>query len=183
MLSAVILASFFSCRCALVKLPPLSRSGFALMSDWTEAETRELVRLWPKASAKQIAERLGRPRAAITGKASRLVRDGVLPPGRAKRFAANAETSPHGGALSLPHGTANQPLHVKHPNNALAKSMDTANTLTMRPCALAELDDGHCRWPLAETTEVAVLFCGGDAVPGRRYCSHHLRLAARSGRF
>jgi hypothetical protein len=48
----------------------------------------------------------------------------------------------------------------------------------MRRRSLLELDDGQCRWPLATVTEVATLFCGGDAVPGRCYCAHHLQRAS-----
>jgi len=56
---------------------------------WSDAETRELVTLWPTASAAQIAKRLHRPIGAITGKASRLRRDGVLPAGGEKHFAVS----------------------------------------------------------------------------------------------
>src|SRR5947207_3433752 len=56
---------------------------------WSDAETRELVTLWPTASAAQIAKRLHRPIGAITGKASRLRRYGVLPAGGEKHFAVS----------------------------------------------------------------------------------------------
>jgi hypothetical protein len=48
------------------------------MSLWTDTETRELINLWPTASAAQIARRLHRPRYAVTAKATRLIRDGAL---------------------------------------------------------------------------------------------------------
>ena len=50
----------------------------------------------------------------------------------------------------------------------------------MRPCALIELDDGRCHWPLGDVHQVATLFCGGATVPGHRYCPHHLRMARYS---
>jgi hypothetical protein len=53
---------------------------------WTDDELRELVALWPTNSAKQIAERLHRPRWAIWGKAKRLRAEGVLPDGVHKHF-------------------------------------------------------------------------------------------------
>src|SRR5437879_821937 len=56
---------------------------------WSDAETRELVTLWPTASAAQIAKGLHRPIGAIMGKASRLRRDGVLPAGGEKHFAVS----------------------------------------------------------------------------------------------
>ena len=55
------------------------------------------------------------------------------------------------------------------------------DALDMRPCSLLELDDSRCRWPLGEAEAVATMFCGGDAVPGRRYCPHHLRRARGQG--
>jgi GcrA cell cycle regulator len=51
----------------------------------------------------------------------------------------------------------------------------------MRPCSLLELDDSRCHWPLGDAEAVATMFCGGDAVPGRRYCPHHLRRARGQG--
>ena len=48
------------------------------MSRWTDEELRELVTLWPTSTAAQIAYRLHRPRAAICGKAKRLLQKGLL---------------------------------------------------------------------------------------------------------
>jgi len=63
------------------------------MSTWTDDETRELVTLWPKASAAQIARRLHRPRAAVSGKVKRLRAEGLLPDtGGAKHFEINPRT-------------------------------------------------------------------------------------------
>jgi hypothetical protein len=42
------------------------------MRIWRPDETRELVELWPIASASQIGEKLQRPRSAIASKALRL---------------------------------------------------------------------------------------------------------------
>ncbi len=53
-----------------------------------------------------------------------------------------------------------------------------APPLEMQPCTLVELEAGQCHWPLGEMQQVAVMFCGGAAVPGRRYCAHHLRRAS-----
>ena len=48
------------------------------MSRWTAEEIRELVTLWPTSTAAQIAFSLHRPRAAICGKAKRLLEEGLL---------------------------------------------------------------------------------------------------------
>ena len=109
------------------------------MSDWTDSEIRELVRLWPKASAKHIAERLQRPRSSVSGMATRLRRDGVLlPPGGEKRIAANPWQA----------RARAEPPRANH----------TVDTLAMRPCTLVELADSQCHWPLADMHQVAVLF-------------------------
>jgi len=49
----------------------------------------------------------------------------------------------------------------------------TDDAVAMRPCAILELDDSRCHWPLGEMHRVATQFCGGAATPGRRYCAHH----------
>jgi hypothetical protein len=55
---------------------------------------RELVSLWPKASAAQIASTLHRSRSSICRKAQRLRQNGLLPNGIAKRFAVTPVRSP-----------------------------------------------------------------------------------------
>ena len=45
---------------------------------WTDAETRELVSMWPTASVAQIAKRLQRPRKGVLEKARWLRQDGLL---------------------------------------------------------------------------------------------------------
>ena len=135
------------------------------MRDWTDAETRELISLWPVASAAQIARRLHRSRHAVSGKADRLIRDGVLPAETHKHF----ETNPW------------PPRARPKPTTRPAKpppSIDATAPLQMRPCPLAELDDTRCHWPLGDVYQVATLFCGGEAAPHRRYCAHHLRRAS-----
>ena len=42
------------------------------------------------------------------------------------------------------------------------------------------LDQTRCHWPLGEVNAITTEFCGGAAVPGRRYCPHHLRMARYS---
>ena len=39
-----------------------------------------------------------------------------------------------------------------------------------------ELDETRCHWPLGDS-KGRQLFCGGEAVSGRRYCAHHWRRA------
>jgi hypothetical protein len=136
------------------------------MSLWTDTETRELINLWPTASAAQIARRLHRPRYAVTAKATRLIRDGALRD-VAKHFQVN------------PWPNRARPVHRTMPAKPTPPPVN--NTLEPRPCTLIELDDGRCHWPLGDIEAVAVLFCGGVAVPGRCYCAHHLWIARGQG--
>ncbi len=136
------------------------------MSDWTETETRELVTLWPKASASQIAARLKRPRGSVTGKVQRLQQDGVLPRG-VKHFEVVPVQPRTIGKVWLTETFRHRPSPLD-------------DSLAMQPCTIYELDATRCRWPLGEMHQVAMLFCGGAAAPGQRYCAHHLRMASRS---
>ena len=138
------------------------------MSIWTDDETRELVALWPKASAAQIAGRLQRSRSSICRKAQRLRQDGLLPDGAHKYF----DVVP----MRVPPRRRSRPPQIRIP----PPPSPPDDSLAMQPCMLVELDDARCRWPLGEMHQVAMLFCGGAAAPGQRYCAHHLRMASRS---
>jgi len=144
---------------------------FAAMSTWTDEETRKLVDLWPVASAAQIAKRLQRPRWSVCAKAQRLRRDGVLPPGGEKCFEQN------------PWPVRAKPEAIAARKPAAPLLHDAANLamqpLAMRPRSILELDKTRCRWPLGNIHAVAVEYCGGATLPGKRYCPHHLWLAAR----
>ena len=138
------------------------------MSDWTAEEINTLIALWPVASAAQIARRLHRPTGAISGKASRLRKEGVLPAGGvAKQYNVT------------PWPTRSPLMQMHQLRNAPAKTAGDARA--MQPCSLAELTDRQCHWPLDLGSQVATMFCGGAVEPGRRYCAHHWRMA-RGGR-
>ncbi len=148
-------------------MPPLSTRWFAIMSDWTAEEISTLISLWPVASAAQIARRLHRPTGAISGKASRLRREGVLPAGGvAKRY----DVKPWRARSHL----VCHPTHLKSAPAKPPPSVDDA--LDMRPCSLIELDNTRCHWPLGDIEKVATMFCGGVAVQ-RGYCRHHWQRA------
>jgi GcrA cell cycle regulator len=140
------------------------------MSRWTGEELRELVALWPTNSAKQIAILMHRPRSAVCGKAKRLRAEGLLPHGgRPKHFDVNPRTlkqrvSPKPRITTLPP-----------PPPAVGDRLD------MQTCALHELDDSRCHWPLGDLYQIAALFCGAASVPGRHYCAHHAQMARRDG--
>ena len=141
------------------------------MIPWTTQEISLLIGLWPNASAAQISEQLNRSRASVCGKAMRLRRDNLLPADVEKHFVVNpaVQTRPVPAKTTV---TSITPAKPTPPVDA------TVPPPEMRRCSLLELEDGQCRWPLGTVTEVATLFCGDDAVPGRCYCAHHLQRAS-----
>jgi GcrA cell cycle regulator len=126
--------------------------------EWTEQETRALIKLWPTNSAAQIGKRLQRPRAAVSAKAGRLRREGVpLPAG--KFFEINP-----------------RPRRTR-PKRMIAPPPPVDDSLAMNPCSIIELDRSRCHWPLGGFHDAAAQFCGGNPASGHRYCPHHLRIA------
>ena len=116
------------------------------MSAWSDAETRELIALWPTNSAAQIGKRMHRPRSAVAAKVRRLREDGVMPRHVIKH-------------LDLPVKVRRCRLSRETPRPAAAH--DNA-----APCTLLELTEARCHWPIGDLHQVAVLFCGGMAVTG-----------------
>jgi GcrA cell cycle regulator len=143
------------------------------MIPWTTEETFLLIGLWPKASAAQISRWLNRSRSSICGKAMRLRHDDLLPGAVEKHF----EVKP----VQTRHGRAKTTVTSIMPQKPAPPLDDTVPLPDMWPCALIELDDGRCHWPLGDVHQVATLFCGGATVPGRCYCAHHLRRARGQG--
>ena len=141
------------------------------MIPWTTQEISLLIGLWPNASAAQISKQLNRSRASVCGKAMRLRRDDLLPADVEKHFEVNP-------AVQMRPGRAETTVTSITPAKPTPPVDATVPPPEMRRCSLLELDDRKCRWPLGTVTEVATLFCGGDAVPGRCYCAHHLQRAS-----
>ena len=134
------------------------------MSRWTDEEIRELVTLWPMSTAAQIAFRLHRPRAAICGKAKRLLKEGLLEGKNAKHPNPRKRR------------TRAQPPQIR----IIQPPPQGDDSPAMQSCSILELDQTRCHWPLGEVNAIATEFCGGAAVPGHRYCPHHLRMARYS---
>ena len=139
------------------------------MMPWTAQEISLLIGLWPNASAAQISRRLNRSRASICGKAMRLRRHNVLPPGAQKHFEMKPVQTRPGRTMTTV--TSIMPAKPTPPVDATVPPPET------RRCSLLELDNGQCRWPLGNVHQVVEQFCGDAAVPGSPYCGHHLRMA------
>ena len=106
-----------------------------------------------------------------TACSARLRHDDLLPADVEKHFEVNplVQTRPVSAKTTV---TSISPAKPTLPIDASVPPSD------MRRCSLVELDDGQCRWPLGDVHQVATQFCGGDAVPGRCYCAHHLQRAS-----
>jgi GcrA cell cycle regulator len=103
----------------------------------------------------------------------RLRHDDLLPDGVEKHF----EVKPVQTRPGRPRTTVTSIMPQKP-----APPLDgTVPLPDMRPCALVELDETRCRWPLGEVHEVATEFCGAGKVPALPYCAHHLRIAHGQG--
>ena len=70
---------------------------------------------------------------------------------------------------------------VDSPSGQKLRPTQVDASLARQPCSILELDQTRCHWPLGDIEAVAVLFCGGVAVPGRCYCAHHLWIARGQG--
>jgi GcrA cell cycle regulator len=140
------------------------------MTTWTDDETTTLTNLWQKASAMQIAERLGRPRAAVCAKANRLRREGQLPTTVRKDYQVKPARTP-------------TPAPPRQPSPGILPEMpppQVDDKPVMWPCSLLKLDDTRCHWPLEDPERV--LFCGGDALEHCPYCAYHRRMARGQNR-
>jgi GcrA cell cycle regulator len=143
-------------------------------------------------SGSQIADRLGKTRSAVCGKAWRfgLCLGGMPATGgstvvrvRRKRAAANRKRKDKAqGRKQRPW----EPLLVTAP-----KAADKANRL--RPDSFTPqifppapehqrktvetLEDDSCRWPIGDPQHPDFHFCGARAVLGKPYCLEHCRAA------
>ena len=128
------------------------------MGPWSATETDTLIRMWPTASAAQIASHLHRSRAVGLPKGAVAAPDGLLPPDVEKHF----EVDPwRPGGARPEFGTVPQIIPCRVWRPCPKPGAPDLEALRMRPCALAELDDSRCHWPLGLLHEVATLFCGG----------------------
>jgi GcrA cell cycle regulator len=55
-----------------------------------------------------------------------------------------------------------------------------ARVESVHPCALTELAERTCRWPLGDPMSANFAYCGNEAFNGFTYCVGHARMAYRS---
>lgn len=143
------------------------------MQVWTDDRVELLTSMWGRGySGTQIAVELGGvTRNAVVGKVHRLglsnrIRENCAPP-RPPRARA---------APSLQHRKIRQrPLDIVL---AAPEPEIIEHLIPLRQrCALLDLTDSKCRWPIGDPGTPEFFFCGGAPVDGMPYCNYHSRVA------
>lgn len=146
---------------------------------WNDANTAELIRLWPEGwSASEIARRIGGlSRNAVIGKVHRIglparaVRKAEKNKSKTakpwKEYARNTKPAPKIKAV-VPRLPAEK---LPDPND-----FDRAR-LASGSVTLIDLERHHCRWPVGASDLTNHRFCGCQKIDGLPYCEHHAQRA------
>jgi GcrA cell cycle regulator len=159
--------------------------------DWSEARVALLRRRWGEgASASAIARELsgGVSRSAVLGKIRRLklARRHIKP--RQERASCRQSAGRRDGALPITASSgasalrrALQALGLAPPvcGPGTPQERPGANIAFGPPCALLELGDFTCRWPVGTPGEPDFVFCGAPSLARRPYCLAHCLIAYR----
>ena len=153
---------------------------------WTEERLELLKKLWGEGlSASQIAAELGdgMTRNAVLGKSHRL---GLV------RNSSGKISTPRPNKVSRPsvvpstakpaRGDGPTPVtnSVIQPPSEQPQAPPLSAEATLpqgEGVTIMELREGTCRWPLGDPTTPQFRYCGGHAITGLPYCSHHAQIA------
>jgi GcrA cell cycle regulator len=153
---------------------------------WTEERLELLKKLWGEGlSATQIAAELGggMTRNAVLGKSHRLglVRNGT--PVTSSPRPSTATHPPPAPPTAKP-SRQHSPKPVTTPASQPPSEQRTATLLPVKAdlpkgegLTIMELRESMCRWPLGDPTTPEFRYCGGHALTGLPYCSHHAQIA------
>ena len=115
-------------------------------------------------------------RNAVIGKCSRLgFARHYVPPGRTKaqvhRDNSTAMKFYHAAKKSAPLSL--KPRGMEQANEAADLAADVS------PCAvsLLELRPEHCRWPLGDSRDPDMKYCGAGTIDDASYCARHFRIS------
>lgn len=163
---------------------------------WTAPRISRLTALWAAGvSAKNIAADLGGfgdcddgGRSAVLGKIHRMKLPS--PDGKRVSSANHRPRAPHLAPPPAPHlRNGHDPSQRRNPSHNIVAAIAIAGTEPGLPERLkGEVPDGTgikflqlteatCKWPKGDPREEDFEFCGGRALEGMPYCSHHCRLA------
>ncbi|MCJ2135153.1 GcrA cell cycle regulator [Methylobacterium sp. J-026] len=155
---------------------------------WTDDRVALLRRLWEEGqSASKIAAQLGGvTRNAVIGKVHRLGLAGRPRGGEELPAAAvvvpSAKTVEIETAIAVVETQAPEPVailsHRPAPEfPAPAPATAPVPLATSQRVTIMDLRESMCRWPLGDPTTPEFRFCGGRAITGLPYCTHHAEIA------
>jgi len=158
-----------------------------IMKPWTNFDIRVLKRLWKDHSAREIGDRLERPRNSILGKAHRLkLESKVHKRGHKEGLKEARKRSP---AITKEYWTKER--RKKHSESVRKTMVHTKKFKTVFTTAygepLNEPENGLCRWPIGDPQSKDFCYCGGKIKEGRLhktgrphiYCEEHYKCSVR----
>lgn len=153
---------------------------------WTDDRVTMLKKLWADGlSAAQIAGELGGglSRNGVIGKVHRLGLSGRISAGSNLRRNENQFFTPPVMRMVKLHKQpvfggpiVNELKIVEYKTAPDLQALNAAIPPEQR-CALQDLTDETCRWPIGDPCEPDFHFCGGAAKSKEPYCSGHMRIA------
>ncbi len=155
---------------------------------WTDDRVALLRRLWEEGqSASKIAAQLGGvTRNAVIGKVHRLGLAGR--PRGGEETPATASVAPSVKAVEIETAIAVVETQAPEPVAILshrpapefptpAPATAPVPLATSQRVTIMDLRESMCRWPLGDPTTPEFRFCGGRAITGLPYCTHHAEIA------
>jgi GcrA cell cycle regulator len=145
-------------------------------SSWTSKDIDELIALWrEKYTESEIGRELRRTRSAVAGKIKR-VRDGGA------ELDYHPQPKSTGPRKRIRNGRyvrkSKPPMRSAQPAKApIMFDDDSPAPPDLNLCAITDLNDSNCHWPIGTPGLNGFHFCGAEALQGRPYCAHHCRIA------
>jgi GcrA cell cycle regulator len=147
--------------------------------EWNSEAIDTLRSLWAEGhSTAEIGRRMGVSKNAVVGKAHRL--DLPARPSPIRREAETAGSRPATPPARRPLAPREpQPLRRLEPATPPAPP---APPVQMAPApavvrSFPRVSTRSCCWPLGEPGTSEFRFCGGEAIPGKPYCTSHASVA------
>lgn len=156
---------------------------------WTDERVDRLRKLWAEGlSASQIATEIGGvSRNAVIGKVHRLGLAGRakagpeagVPKARKPAQVDGAAQAAGGEEAAMVADGAGAAQAAGGGDGAAppAPRLEEVVVPLSERVTIMELRESMCRWPIGDPTSQEFRFCGGRAITGLPYCSHHAQIA------
>lgn len=153
---------------------------------WTDERVDLLRRLWEEGlSASQVASQLGGvSRNAVIGKVHRLGLSGRTKSGADVDARRKPELDAEVAVSVVEAPTISEPpaivSHRPAPNFPLVPPPAAPEPVALavsERVTIMDLRESMCRWPMGDPTSPDFRFCGGRAITGLPYCTHHAQIA------